>query len=520
MNVRLQAVGALLPEAQAAPITEIPNQLRCKVMLVYSGSFESMDGTVNVADEDIHELSKNHNSFIQRLKRAAVSEIPMRMYPPMQVDHSPSALMTVGRLIGETLTGMAEIPLPRGSGEHPEQDDVGSEKRLALFGEVLVLGRENVEKVLDGRWTHVSIGMDLAKHTINELSFTPFPAAAHASLLGSKQTKEKTQMKFTARLKALFKLSEDKDADDKANKLKKHLMEHHKMSAEDADKKLSGMNDEECSKLASEVDEHEKKLAADKDAEEKKLAAEKAEKEEAEKKDKEAKLAAKTQFITLAKGIRTSGDTVRLAAKKEAILARLSSLRAHAKITPAEIKKIDVAKLAADSPEVIEATLKSYSDREPIVDTTIYGNVRAVELSKITEKYKTARLELEFRLAMPSKRKAAEAQLARLAEEEKKEVASLGEGTTIHVDATPHAHYEMAYGEVCKMLDEGRDKEAVKAAVKRMLDEGMKLTGEGAGTDEKRMSALDESVKALHTQFQELIKLAGPIVGIEPKELD
>jgi len=144
------------------------SQLEKKVMLVYTGKFNSMDGEVEIKDEDIEKLAANHNGFIANLKRLAAGDIPIKHSPPLQLDHSKSATHTVGRLVGDLEVG-----------EHVNTEG----KFKALMGTVRVLGKENVEKVLDGRWTHVSIGADLDEHKISELTITPFPAAADASLL-------------------------------------------------------------------------------------------------------------------------------------------------------------------------------------------------------------------------------------------------------------------------------------------------------------------------------------------------
>lgn len=566
MLIRLEAAGHFL---EADKPTDLGNSLDRPVMLVYTGDFESMDGPVKISDGDIENLAKNHNGFLSRLSRLATGEVPMKHCPPLQLDHSPSATMTVGRLIGDLKVGETQISV-QAQGHDPVW-----ETRKALLGTVRVLGRENVEKVLDGRWTHVSIGADLASHKVNELSLTPFPAAANASLLAHKRLhadwhvcergkmdgvdyrietdsdrsvyrgycmgmeldedyktiaqvkaaiqrliEEKTKgerMSWKAKLSKLFKLGEGDDekkkADEKAEKMKKHLMDDQKMSAEDAEKKLAGMDEAECSKLASDIDEKEKKLAAEEDEAKKKLAAEDAEKK---KKEDEAKMAAKAQFITLAKGLKTKSADIQMAAKMEHIHARLGKLRASAKITPAEVKKLDVVSMSKLPKEALEAVLSTYDKREPVIDPKVYGTTKAVELAKVTKEFRLKKLELEMRLAMPSKKKAAEESIKRLMEEEKAAMAKVDSQD----EKTALQHYSLAYDEVCKMLDDGRDKEAVKAALKRMLDEGQSQMGEAAVGDEKRMSALDESVKALQNQFQELTTLVGPVLGVATSELE
>lgn len=135
-----------------------------KVMLVYCGQFESMDGPVEIKEGHIDLLAKNHNDFMAKLAGLAGKDIPLKNCPPIQLDHSVSARDTVGRLVGAL-----EI------GEH--------EGKKALFGTMRVMGKENVERVKDGRWTNVSIGADLESGKLTELSITPFPAAPDAAML-------------------------------------------------------------------------------------------------------------------------------------------------------------------------------------------------------------------------------------------------------------------------------------------------------------------------------------------------
>lgn len=140
-------------------------------MLVYEGAFESMDGPVEVTGDHIEKLFAK---YVERMGTAklASGEPDMRKCAPIQLDHSTAATHTVGRLIGMNSVG-----------EH--------EGKKALFGRVRILGAENVEKVEDGRWTHVSIGADLEDGEISELTITPFPAAANASLLKAKMSRLK-----------------------------------------------------------------------------------------------------------------------------------------------------------------------------------------------------------------------------------------------------------------------------------------------------------------------------------------
>jgi hypothetical protein len=345
-----------------------------KAMLVYAGEFESMDGPVEIKDEDIDKLASEHNTFLSRLGRLATGEIPLKHMPPIQLDHSTSARDTVGRLVGNL-----EI------GEH----EVDGLKRKALFGTVRVLGKENVEKVKDGRWTNLSIGADLEKGKLTELTITPFPAAPDASLLKGKIHMAREKVKELTYKGKKIVVWEDEEAcyatvngkqvsvfgsgdvqeavdiaksyiDDPSSrgdlskgeqmytKLKAFLMSKKKLSAEAADAEMAQMNDAEKEKVAAEQAEEEKKAKMAEDAakhekmkkhlmDKEKLADEAVEKKLAEmddegKKKLEGEIAHKEQLAAEEeekKKLAGEGDKEKLAAEeKEADKKEMSRLQA------------------------------------------------------------------------------------------------------------------------------------------------------------------------------------------------
>lgn len=468
--IRLQAAGHFVADEG---VKELSDSIERPVMLIYVGEFQSMDGPVTVTEEMVTRLVANHNARLLKAKLPS-GEVDLKCCPPVQLDHSVAATHTVGRVVGELVA---------------QETEVEGVMRKAVFSKVRILGRENVEKIVDGRWTHVSVGCDFDQGQLNELSITPFPAAASASLLSKKNLSTGGTM--------------DKE------KMKKHLMEVQKMSAEDADKKLAEMPEDEKTKLAAEVDENEKKMAAD---------AEKAEKDRlaAEEKDKEAKLALKTNFTRLAGGLKKGMIAVQTEAKTASLGARLSRLQSESKITPAERKKMNIAELAAKPESELSAMLSTYESREPVLDTRVYSTQKAEKIKDVTEKYRLAKMELEVRMAMPSKRTEAQKALSRLAEEEKTEKTKL-EGDT---DGTPHTEYMAHYDGISKMLDDGVDKERVKAAMKKMMEDALTKMGGDTKEGDKQLSGLAENFKRLQTEFKELIELVGPALGVDAKELE
>lgn len=174
--VRLSLSGAL-NDGDAKPKEDL-SSIDKPAMLVYTGEFESMDGPVSIKDEDIEKLAANHNGFMAKLSRLASGEVHPKHNPPVQLDHSTSARDTIGRLVGNLSVG--------------EHTDEAGNKVKCLLGTARILGKENVERVQDGRWTHLSGGFDLETHKVTELTVTPFPAAGEASLLSQQRMNQVT----------------------------------------------------------------------------------------------------------------------------------------------------------------------------------------------------------------------------------------------------------------------------------------------------------------------------------------
>ena len=584
-----------------------------RALLVYEGEFMAMDGEVKVSREDLERVVNTHNALI--LHRSTLAggldpmNLPMKDYPPLQLDHSNSARDTVGRLVG-----LIEL------GPYIRQD---SKEVLAIYGNVCFLGAENCEKANDGRYTHLSVGVDFEKGLFSELTVTPFPAASEASLLsrfgdgykkkevsykgfkfevigdeggrwfaffgykefagGSEQEVvgkvrayiDKEQLSEPGENKEATKLSEGEKLDKKVKmssvyvgkgksrtvyyfengniydedgnhvgkapnveaakkfveenwsslskgeemneelkkRLKKHLTEEKKMSEEDAEKHLAHLSsdegEEEMSKLSAEVEEHDKKLAAEEE-EKSKLAAE-------EKEEKLKKMAAAKDSITrLTSDFRSAFEGSQLAAKKGRILTRLSKLRAEAKITPAEVKKIELDKLSAQTEATIEAVLKTYEDREPVIQTGALGSIKAEEIHGLSKQVRMSRLEEETR-----------ANMSLLSKKDKKDgkdgVRRLSkmEDVNVHIDTTPHNHYDLSAeeAEIGRLMDEGKKEEAklkMRECLKKALSYG---SSSGAAAQlsseetEKQLSALAEATKKMQTSYEELQKLTASLVG-------
>lgn len=615
------------PLEDGGAVDEKTGHLDKKVMLVYCGKFESMDGPVEIKDEDIEKLVSNHNQKMSKLSRLATGEIAMKNYPPIQLDHSTSAKDTVGRLIGDLAVGQFQ----------PE----GGVALKAMYGTARFLGKENIEKVQDGRWSHVSMGADLENHELSELTVTPFPAAPNASLMSQKRLKElkinyrgkvitvkldpssdeeflgyvdgkmicsygdtascievckekidkligegnnmsearlgnpetpisykghnycakegaagnwiaivdgyelpstykdyKAAVKeaksyidenaehdetnFKAKLKKLSKPEDKmtyKEMSEKMagyTKAKKHLMDEKKMSEEDADKHLESASDDDVKKMAAEHDDKEKKMAADKEHE-----------KEAELKRLSAYKEHKSKLVAFAKGVNEQANKVQLAKKKLSISNRLSKFKAEGKVTPAEIKSLDIDKLSSGSDEVINATLSSFDKREPVIDTGLVGTTKALSAGQLAGRLKKMNMErdeLQTRLNMGMKRDEAlkrMAELDRLEKDARDVSANMESAAGGEHDAT--GGHEQLWGQMKSLMDAGKHDEAKEHLRKHLasiVGPRMTETGMPVGPDtEPQMSALADGMKKMQTEFADIVKLVSPIFDIKPEEL-
>lgn len=296
-----------------------------------------------------------------------------------------------------------------------------------------------------------------------------------------------------------------------------YLMEVKNMTEEEANAHLDGLSEEDRNELESEITRwasSDEELTSEEEEEKKKLS-EKEDKEEEEK--KEVKLAAaRTSLATLSRGFKTSVDNARLAAAKGRILTRLSRLRAQAKITPAEVKKLDLTKLSKASDESINLLLQSYEDREPVIVTGQFGSIKASSFSRLGKAQQMSKLEAETRHNMSLKRGKTDGK-TKLSEgdvvvsTEGVDVSSIGDHT---IDTTT---VQAAYENLVSLLDQGNIDE-VKAKLKALVASALAMGGTSEYTEsntletETQLSALVDSVTKMQTQYDDLHKLAGSLV--------
>jgi len=503
MKVTLQ--GALVaPDVHAEGNSTNGNERRA--LICYQGEFESINGPVTVSPEQLQRVADVHNARMARLGQA----IRMADCPPVQLDHSPSARDTVGRVVG---------PLELGE----------FEGRMALFGTIRILGLENLEKVNDGRWTHLSIGADLDSGDLLEVTITPFPAAKNAAMLarlGGKMNYEQmkkylmdtegisddeaktrlesmdedAQKQLCDKMKA--KLSEDENEDKTEmagdeNEDKEELGDSVITIEHDADGdgqvNMSDEENEDKTEMSEDEDKDKTEMSEDEDDDKDELS------EDEDDKDK-AELSAKLA------GFRKRTSSLRVRMAKAHIGNVLTQLRAKGKITPAEIRKMDLDKLSTENEATVKAILKTYEDRQPVIMAGQYGSIEAIDRERLQAEAAHHQLKKEVLSHMPFTAKAHGYKMAATNDQN-----TVSTGNTMPVDAnTQMGDAEGMWNEIVRAIGEGRHDDA-KSAFVRACRMG---SGDVSATPED-MAELMAAVQDLESDFGAVVQLAGAKLGIQ-----
>lgn len=607
MLTRLQDTGYIesVPVTGEPKSTEVPPSLDRPALLVYEGSFQSMDGIVDVTPEQLEQLASNHNSWLSKFRRMAEGSVPVRIAPPIQLDHSTSAKDTVGRVMGDLQI----------------RDHVldGGKSVKAIFTDKLrILGRENVEKVMDGRWVHLSMGADFQKGTFGELTITPFPAAEDARMLarmasykgrsykivtkgrepytmygaevegiliegwydsaieagkaarefidsepdlskGKKMSKKSLSQRLIEflHLKKLMtddekaglegdihvdidshkgeegetemgkKLEETKPGEEKKpgqmaeeadpvqkkkesylEALRKRKLEEMKVRHASELEDMKGKKFEELEQLAAEepgekqVDQDGKPLSNAEGAPDamgcKPLSnAEDAPDALSNAADAPDAEGGKKSMSKLSADMRSKLEDAKVRLSRVRLSSQLNRLKADAKITPAEIKKIDLDKLSKQTTEAQDAVMKSYRDREPVVFVGYFGTQKAEDLSKMQKLIENAELEAETRSHFKS--------LPKQTAPTRLELVTGTDGTK----QVLMGDYEKDFTNLCQLIDSGAKDEAKKhlnsllVEVKEGRYRGMKTDAAG----EEELSTVIETFSKLQAQVDGLVKL-------------
>jgi len=455
-----------------------------RALLCYTGKFESMDGEVEITPDHLKRLVENHNA---RLK-ALGSAIKITDYPPVQLDHSTSAEHTVGRLVG---------PLELGS----------HEGQVAMFGHLRILGSDNLERVNDGRWSNLSIGADLESGELQEISITPFPAAKKACLLSAKfggkqmnplckflmDTEKIDQEEAMKRLEGM----DDDAKEELTKKMKKRLSEQEdedktNMSSDDDDEDKTNMSsdeDEDKTNMSSDDDDEDKtNMSSDEDEDKTNMSSDE---------DDEDKKEMKKHLSACSKRVKS----VALAIRRAKIGNTLARLKSEGRICPAEIKKMDLTKLAAASSETVDAVLATYEAREPIVHMGQYGTLKGISADELAKNARLAALEEETRanMASVSKNGGAKADTTRLSSH------------TSNVDRDEDlVDTDSMFPEMVKAIKAGDEK-----AARLMYGKALRSYRGDTAVSNEEMVQLMGAFAELESDFGNVVRLAGVRLGVK-----
>jgi hypothetical protein len=436
-------------------------------ILLTEGTFNSMDGEVTITPKHLEKIAAVYNEKIQAIKAQGRDPV-MADYQPAQLDHSTSARDTIGRLIG-----------PLSVAEH--------NGKQTLFGVIRFLGEEAIDKVSDGRWTHLSVGINsLETCILDEITVTPFPACKDAILFSKGKQMNEEEKKDEKENKEEKNLSEDKDDDDKKE-----------------EKKLSDDKDEDDKK-------DEKKLTEDKDEDDKKEEKKLAEKEDTEHEKGETESEEiqehKKKLSSALTSLKTKQENLRLAIKKANLSSSFARLRREAKISPAEIKKLDLVRLAKSSDETIAAVLESFEIRQPAIHTGVYGSIKAMNVTSFGDEVRNERMkqiEKECR--------------ARFSSIPKKEGDESNNDMNFSDNKVPESKEEIGqidlWDEIVKSIKVGDEKSA-KEMYRKMCNT-TRMESDPAEANEIDMKHLMSEFAALESDYSEVVRLSALSSGIK-----
>jgi hypothetical protein len=205
---RLRSTGEVVdPGSKPA---DTPEKIVRRVILVHSGpggaenNLNASNGDISFDEKRIRAVVENHNALIAKLAvdYGGFDKMPIGAYPAILDSHSEDS---ANRILGR-LTGLLKF-------ERRDVPKVGKDVACAV-SETTFLGRDTVDKVLDGRYYHVSVGIDENTNTLGEVSIVVDPAAPGAMVLKRRAIKKQTNTLKGARvskvkLARLKKLSSD-----------------------------------------------------------------------------------------------------------------------------------------------------------------------------------------------------------------------------------------------------------------------------------------------------------------------
>lgn len=424
-----------------------------RALLVYEGQFLCSDEElIDVTAEKIQRLVESHNAYVNKLSAIHTPEDMITFAPPIQLEHSVDSEKTIGRVLGGLELGIykgkvaAYAPRMRFLGKENVEKvkdkryarlSVGANFDESTLGEVSVVtfAAAPEARLLSGKNKNTYRDVELTSPKQGDTKMAG--QLPHQKLMGSYAAEMKKHLAAmaaycTAGEKHLSRLESDEGSEKHVKALEDHLKHFAKLSehmpqfqekfgAHQSEMKkfmhmrahlmsAMGMSEEQADEHCGKVSEEEKarimeSMSADVPPTTQMSApVEDDKKEEPSEKDVKMK-AFKEKFSTLSGSFNQQANLVRLATKKSQIVVKLAGLRAEGKISPAEIKKIDVTKLAGTNDATVNAVFDSYAAREPVILTGVYGTKKAEDLAKLSKLKATSDLRREALDSMPNIKK-------------------------------------------------------------------------------------------------------------------
>jgi hypothetical protein len=240
------------------------------------------------------------------------------------------------------------------------------------------------------------------------------------------------------------------------------------------------------------------------------------------------------KFTKLATGFKKDREEARLAVKKAKIGHRLGALRSEAKITPAEIKKINVDELASKSTETIDEVFKAYEQRQPVINAGIIGTQKAMDVGQLgaeMNRLKASESTVEHLSNMPFLKQAMASKLKKHGEEQgisenntslkrlsavaHMDKMSQNEAEGIPVNALKDEEIDKLVENFETFIRDGKTDDAVRL-MKATLGDVKKLrasTGATVLNQEDRIKNIEESFDKLSEAFDGVLEIVNPLIS-------
>lgn len=203
---------------------------------------------------------------------------------------------------------------------------------------------------------------------------------------------------------------------------------------------------------------------------------------------KAALASAKEDLGRINKLVTESKATSKLAIKKAKVITRLGALVKEGKMTPAELKKQDIIRLAKLDDESLSTCLEAYNSREkPVIDPKQHGTTDAVDFAQIGKKLEATQHK---RLKLEAKADIARMRGKRLSEKEEAELSEAKDEEKEHKENMKKAK---------KMADPEKSGDSESDESHKMWGEHLKHAADAhEAKDYEKLGKHLEAMKAMH----------------------